>query len=136
MKTISAIITLRGGLAKLQANEGIHVENKPFMPLVIVHVGTGPHRRTLISVAHTCVENGDTVYDPEMEFEIIDDPQRGMQFSPVSWRQRDDAQTAVWTDDHNQLRINARIGRDLQTFARQWDKKLIAQGFLIAARRG
>lgn len=69
MKTVTAIIKARGGLAALR-RAALKIENPGFMDLHIEYVGTGPRNLPMVSVAHYYVQNGDLMRDPDMEFEV------------------------------------------------------------------
>lgn len=129
MPTISAIIANHGGLNAL-SQQIIRVENPPYMPLVIEFAGHGPRGHILVSVAHTFVQNGDVVYDPEMEFEITADGE----WHPISWQQGDSRHEAVWVTC-GQVQVAPRILRELEQFAKMWDKNLRVQGFIKPKER-
>lgn len=136
MNTVAKIIELFGGLAALQRKH-LRVENGGYMPLVIEHIGEGPRGLPLISVAHTYVQNGDVMYDPEMTFEV--NPamlQKPDGWGPITYRQDNLGldQTAVWRNAAGQVMIYPRLVRDLKSFARTWNKNLREQGFILAAR--
>ncbi len=50
-------------------------------------------------------------------------------WQPISWRQGDSIREAVWVTAR-QIQIDPRALRELQQFARLWDRNLRAQGFL------
>jgi len=124
LKTVARIIEKHGGLEALKRRP-IRVENPPYLPLVIEYLGNGPRGYPLVSVAHTYHQNGDTLYDPEMQFEVT-----ASKWLPVSYRQDNLGvrQEAVWVT-HRQVQIVPRLVRDLSRFARTWDRNLRAQGF-------
>lgn len=133
MKTVWEIIQLFGGLDALK-KKYIRIENRGYMPLVIEYVGEGPRGLPLVSVAHTYVQEGDLMYDPEMEFEI--DPQTpNKEWEPITYVQHNLGinQVAVWREDNNVL-FHPKLVRDLKSFARTWNKNLREQGFIDAAR--
>ncbi len=129
MKTVAAIIAARGGLEALK-DRYIKIANPPYMPLVVEFVGHGPRGYALVSVAHTYVQNGDVMYDPEMEFEVSADLSTWL---PVSYRQDylGIRQEAVWVTDRR-IQVVPRLVRDLSQFANGWDRNLRGQGFLTA----
>ena len=50
------------------------ITNGSYMPLVLEAIGTGPHGLPAFSLAHVGTQNGDTMYDPEVCFELsVDD---------------------------------------------------------------
>ncbi len=127
MKTVAAIIAARGGLEALK-DRYIKITNPPYMPLVVEFVGNGPRGHALVSVAHTFVQEGDVVYDPEMEFEVSADLTTWL---PVSYRQDNLGiqQEAVWVTDRR-IQIVPRLVREFNGFANDWDRNLRGQGFL------
>lgn len=134
MKTVWGIIELFGGLEALKRKH-IRIENRAYMPLVIEFIGEGPRGLPLISVAHTYIQEGDVMYDPEMTFEV--DPQNPREWGPITYRQDNLGihQQAVWRTEQGQVMIAPRLARDLKAFARTWNKNLREQGFLEAARK-
>lgn len=130
METIKKIIAGYGGMQALRKKH-IRIENAPFMPLVIEYVGTGPREQPAVSVAHTYIQNGDVMYDPEVVFETGSD----MCWGPISYRQdgfRWPTQVAVWKDVNGTVLLRPRLVASLRTFARQWDRNLLEQGYLQA----
>jgi hypothetical protein len=132
METVRRIIAAHGGLAALH-EQYLKVENPPFMPLVIEHVGTGPRGLPAISVAHTYGQNGDVMYDPEMVFEVSDE----LGWGPISFCNHSLGvyQEAVWRNDLGALVMRPKLVLQLRAFARQWDFNLKAQGYLEAFGR-
>lgn len=131
MNTIAQLIQLHGGLAALDERY-IRIENEPYMRLVIEHIGDGPRGLTLISVAHYGEQNGDAMRDPEMTFEVAE-INGHFDFHPVSF-QNDYVgrwQEAVWREDDQTL-CRPRLVRELNSFARMWDRNLKEQGFVEA----
>ena len=129
MKTIAKIIEARGGMESLKTNGSLRIENGRLLPLVVEYAGQGPRGHDLDSVAHVTTINDDTAYDPEMEFEI--DPTG--KWLPVSIRQDpvDFRRVAVWVTDRR-VQLAPAYVRELERFARMWDRNLRAQGFLEA----
>ena len=137
MKTVAAIIEMFGCLGAL-ARKYIRIENGGYMQLVIERLGEGPSGYPVVSVAHTYIQEGDVMYDPEMTFEVnweYRDESDG--WGPITYRQDNLGmhQTAQWRDANTgQVMIAPRLVRDLKSFARTWNKNLREQGFLTAAR--
>src|SRR5262249_35825285 len=121
-----------------------------YLPLVIEHIGAGPRGLPLVSVAHYGEQHGDAMRDPEMVFEVdvqaVTDAAAteaaGALVAAWGWdpgRYLNDYagvhQEAVWRDDADgdQLHTNLRLVRDLEAFARTWDRNLAAQGFASVA---
>ena len=136
MNTVAKIIEVFGGLDVLKRKH-IRIENRGYMPLVIEFVGEGPRGLPLISVAHTYIQNGDVMYDPEMTFEVnpvmLHKPDGWV---PITYRQDNLGlnQTAVWRNEQGQVMVRPRLVRELRSFARTWNKNLREQGFILAAR--
>jgi hypothetical protein len=151
VKTVAnIIIATRGGLEALK-DRYIKITNPPrwsvhnalpkaarqgrsIVPLVVEFVGNGPRGNALVAVAHTYVQEGDVMYDPEMEFEVSNDLSTWL---PVSYRQDNlgTRQEAVWVTDRR-VQIVPRLVRELSQFANGWDRNLRRQGFLAAAKGG
>ena len=129
MKTIAKIIEARGGMESLKTNGSLRIENGRLLPLVVEYAGQGPRGHDLISVAHTYTQDGDLFYDPELEFEV----DAAGNWLPVSIRQDpvDFRRVAVWVTDRRVQLVPAYV-RELEQFARMWDRNLRAQGFLEA----
>jgi uncharacterized protein DUF6908 len=129
MRNVQRIIDKRGGLEALK-HRPIRLEVPGFMRLVIEYVGTGPRDGSLVSVAHYGEQNGDAMRDPEIVFEV-----GGGAWCPVSIRQDyvGSYREAVYTGDDGKVYIRPREVRDIQSFARIWDRNIMAQGFVNAA---
>lgn len=102
----------------LQQGEEFHlkVENTPYMPLVVEVVYGGR-----VSVLHYYKQMGDTMYDPEVVFEIV-----GRQWRPVEYTQHNLGIYENYEDEASP--------RGLQTMCRQWVRNMQAQGFLDPTR--
>jgi hypothetical protein len=131
MKTVASIINTFGGMEAL-AGSSLRVENGGYMPLVIESVGVGPRGLPLVSVAHYFEQNGDLMSDPEMTFEV---DQAGT-FYPISITQHPLGiyREAVFQDEQGRVLIKLGAKRDLEYFARIWDRNIKDQGFLAAAK--
>src|SRR5260370_8137823 len=94
MKTVFEIIEEEGGLTN---GECISVENEPWMRLVIeVLPERGPDGHIVVSVAHYGEQNGDTMRDPEMLFEVVEEVGREPEFWPFYFR-NDYAAVEPWS---------------------------------------
>jgi hypothetical protein len=127
MKTVERIIeTLHNG-GKWQH---IRIENDPYMPLVIEHVGRSPQGNNMISVAHYFEQNGDLCQDPEMVFEV-----GPAGWLPVFFQQ---AIPPIYREaivfKGGEVLIDRRQMADQKSFARVWDRNLKHQGFLKQAQ--
>jgi len=129
MRNVQKIIDSRGGLEALKQRP-IRLEVPGFMRLVIEHVGTGPRGGELVSVAHYGEQNGDLMRDPEIVFEVA-----AGQWHPVSIQQDyiGSYREAVYVGEDGKVRIRPAEVRDIQAFARMWDRNLKHQGFIDAA---
>ena len=129
MRNVQKIIDLRGGLEALKQRP-IRLEVPGFMRLVIEHVGRGPRGGELVSVAHYGEQNGDLMRDPEIVFEVADG-----QWQPVSIRQDyiGSYREAVSIGEDGKVYVCPAEVRDIQAFARVWDRNIKAQGFVDAA---
>jgi hypothetical protein len=128
METVQAIIDKHGGIEELKANY-IKIKNEPYTPLVIEWVGSGPYSTELVSVAHYYMQNGDAMRDPEIVFSVS---KLGF-WVPMTFQQDNLGlyQEAVTIRD-GAFFVKFALIRDLQEFARMWDRNLKNQGFVEA----
>jgi hypothetical protein len=135
MKTVLQIIEEAGGLTKADC---ISIENEPWMRLVIeVLPERGPDGHIVVCVAHYGEQNSDAMRDPEMLFEVVVREGRQPEFWPFYFR-NDYAAVEQWSrrrDEAGNLHSLPKRTRDLDQFARTWDRNLRDQGFLEAFRR-
>jgi hypothetical protein len=129
MRNVQRIIDRMGGLAELKARP-IRLEVPGFMRLVIEHVGRGPRGGEMVSVAHYGEQSGDAMRDPEIVFELA-----GGGWHPVSIQQDylGSYREAVFIGDDGRTFVRPAEVRDIQAFARVWDRNLKHQGFVDAA---
>lgn len=129
MRNVQKIIDLRGGLEALKQRP-IRLQVPGFMRLVIEHVGTGPRGGDLVSVAHYGEQNGDLMRDSEIVFEVI-----AGQWQPIEIQQDyvGSYRRACWVGEDGKVHVRPAEVRDIQAFARVWDRNLNAQGFVDAA---
>jgi hypothetical protein len=94
------------------------------------HIGTGPRGGELMSVAHYGEQNGDVMRDPEIVFEVA-----AGQWHPVSIQQDyvGSYREAVFIGEDGRVYVRPAEVRDIQAFARIWDRSLKHQGFVDAA---
>jgi hypothetical protein len=134
MKTILQIIEEAGGLPRAKC---ISIENEPWMRLVIeVLPEPGPDGHMVVSVAHYGEQNSDPMRDPEMLFEVIED---GVQpeFWPFYFR-NDYVGVEQWSRyrlEGGEVVCQSKRTRDMEQFAKVWDRNLTDQGFVQAFRR-
>jgi len=134
MRAISTILQEAGLLAP---GFHIYIENPPWMPLHIEETGIpGPHGFRSISVAHYGEQNGDTMRDPEMIFEM---ELRGGVYvlSPYYWCNDyvGIEQYSSYRDDDGNAFVLAGLKRSHEQFAALWDESLRSQRFVEAFRR-
>ncbi len=125
MKNLGKIISILGGVQNLSAS----IENQPYMRLVIEDIGQGPRGHQAISVAHYFEQNGDLCQDPEMAFELVPQGQ-GFTYEPYLFQQ---AIPPIYQEVFKSGTEDARLKRQLISFAQLWDRNLGEQGFVTAA---
>ncbi len=131
MKNVKAIIDTLGGLSFLGGNP-IVLQVPSFMPLSIEVIGRGPRGGILLSVMHWYEQNGDLMRDPDMEIEVMAE---SGEWLPVSFRQDSFGliQEAVAVVD-GEVRVNAKLDHDLREFMELWDRNILEQRFVEAAK--
>ncbi len=134
MNTVFRIIQESGGL---QQGKSISIENEPWMRLAIeVLPELGPDGHVVISVAHYGEQNSDLMRDPEMAFEVVE--KDGVSELWPFYFRNDYMGVEQWSRYRNEsgdLVCCPQHTRDMETFAKMWDRNLSAQGFLDAFRR-
>lgn len=138
MKTVMEIINREGGIEKLKHGcyEGhfyIKIENGGYMPLIIEYVGDGPQGHALISVSHNYIQEGDVMRDPEIVFIVVEDKILKKSVWTPKMFQQDNLgiyQEIIFQDEKGIWKVRNRDLVSCQSFAKQWDKNLKAQGFL------
>ena len=93
-------------------------ENSGYMPLIIQSIGENE-----IAIAHTYIQNGDIMYDPEMTFRI--DPVEGT-LEPLTYQQ--DALGLYQQVYPEPGKWIPRLRNDLSAFTDQWLKNIEVQG--------
>jgi hypothetical protein len=131
MKTILRILERAGGY---RPTLYIKIENPPFMALVIEATPEpGPCGLRAISIAHYGKQNDDPMRDPEMCFELVKSPLGALSLS--SFYFRNDylgiEQYSRYVSEKDCI-VLSDLHREHETFARQWDRNIHAQGFLEA----
>ena len=120
--TIETLVAVHGRGAEfaqaLQQGHEFHlkVENAPYMPLVVEVVYGGR-----VSVLHYYSQMGDTMYDPEVVFEVM----------PAEWRPVEYTQHSLGVYENYEDETSP---PSLQTMCRQWAHNLKEQGFLDPAQ--
>jgi hypothetical protein len=130
MRNVQKIIDKLGGMAAMKSRP-IRLEVPVFMRLVIEHIGDGPRGGEVVSVAHYGEENGDLMRDPEVVFEVA-----AGTWHPVSIQQDyvGSYREAVSVAEDGRVVIRPAEVRDIQAFARIWDRNLKHQGFVDTAK--
>ena len=106
----------------------VRISVEGYMTLVVEEVGPSPDGRRLVAIAHTGVQNGDVMHDPEVVFEI-----HALGAEPISFRNDyAGAYDEVYAYDASGRRTGVYPKRraELVSFARMWFRNLRAQGFL------
>ncbi|HEY7157037.1 MAG TPA: hypothetical protein VH575_23915 [Gemmataceae bacterium] len=129
MRNVQKIIDAKGGLAALKSRP-IRLEVPGFMRLVIEYIGSGTRGGELVSVAHYGEQNGDLMRDPEIVFEVV-----AGAWHPVSIQMdyTGSYREAVFVGEGGKVYVRQAEVRDIQAFARVWDRNLKHQGFVNAA---
>ena len=132
MDTVLRILQAAGGW-----HHGLHlrIENPPYMALVIEATDeSGPCGLPAISVCHYGEQNGDTMRDPEMCFEL--GFAAGPHLNPFYWR-NDYLGVEQWSrfirDAH--YCYHTLLHTEHERFAKLWDRNLQQQGFAEAFER-
>ena len=134
MNTVIKIIREAGGF---QPGKSISIENEPWMRLAIeVLQESGPTGHLVVSVAHYGEQNSDLMRDPEMLFEVAE--KNGVaELRPFHFR-NDYVGVEQWSryrDESGDLVCLPQRTREMEAFAKIWDRNLGLQGFLEAFRR-
>ena len=132
MDTVLRILKAAGGW-----NHGLHlhIENPPYMALVIEATDeSGPCGLPALSVCHYGEQNGDTMRDPEMLFEL--GFVGGAHLNPFYWR-NDYVAIEQWSRfiREGTYCFHTQLHKEHERFAAPWDKNLLDQGFAEAFER-
>ena len=102
-----------------------------YMPLSIERIGTNGEGRSMIALAHTGLQNGDVMFDPEMVFQIhVSGDLKAAE--PISFRNDYMGiyqEVYRYNDDGKATHINTRLKAELKSFSRTWFRNLREQGF-------
>jgi len=115
MDAIKKILAAEGyqTVQEMDIEDSVTIEVPEMMNLVIEKVG-----ENRVSVAHYYTQNGDLMSNPEIVFRIDRD-----RWIPVLYTQH------PFIEQHNE------DGLDLDGFEARWNRNLVAQGFVEAARK-
>lgn len=113
-------------------DQAVKLTVEGYMPLSVERIGTSGEGHALVAIAHTGLQNGDVMFDPEMVFRIIDwDGARLAE--PVSFRNDYvglNQEVYCYDDQGKATHVDARLKAELKSFGRMWFRNLKAQGFL------
>ena len=99
-----------------------------YMPLVAEEIGESAEGRRLVALAHTGLQNGDVMHDPEIVFEF-----HALGAEPISFRNDyvgAHDEVYAYDDAGRRTGVYAKRRAELVSFARIWFRNLRAQGFL------
>ena len=118
----------------LDGHQAVKLTVEGYMPLSVEHIGTSGEGHKLVAIAHTGLQNGDVMFDPEMVFRFID--WEGTQLAePISFRNDYvglHQEVYRYNDEGKATHVDARLKAELKSFARLWFRNLKNQGFLSA----
>lgn len=105
-----------------------------YMPLSVEHIGQSAEGRQFVALAHTGLQKGDVMYDPEIVFQIIDMGESQVA-EPISFRNdymgiRQEVYR--YNDEGKATHVDPRLKAELKSFSRIWFRNLKEQGFLSA----
>lgn len=113
-------------------NQAVKLTVEGFMPLSVERIGTSGEGHALVAIAHTGLQNGDVMFDPEMVFRIIE--WDGAQLAePISFRNDYvgiHQEVYRYDDQGKATHVDARLNAELKSFGRMWFRNLKHQGFL------
>ena len=121
-------------------NRAVKLTVDGYMPLSIEQIGTSGEGHKLVALAHTGLQNGDVMFDPEMVFRLIN--LDGQQLAePISFRNDYMGiyqEVYRYNDEGKATHVNTRLKAELKSFARMWFRYLKHQGFFSsqAVRQG
>ena len=116
----------------LAGDTAIRLTVNGYMPLSVEHIGQSGDGNRLVSICHYGEQNGDLMRDPDMVFELYADP-KPCTAEPLSFR--NDYMGIMqeiyrYDDAGKKTHVDAKLKRDLKSFARTWFQNLKDQGFL------
>lgn len=113
-------------------DQAVKLTVEGFMPLSVERIGTSGEGHALVAIAHTGLQNGDVMFDPEMVFRIIE--LDGTQLAePISFRNDYvgiHQEVYRYDDQGKATHVDARLKAELKSFGRMWFRNLKHQGFL------
>lgn len=130
-------------LAKMNGKQHLKIENEPFMPLTIEHIGDAYNGEAkLYSLCHYYVQLGDLMQDPEVCFIVVDgrgddtETYEKVQITPYSFRQANmgiDDESIIFNENGVVKNSDDDMQHEHAEFAEQWLANIWQQGFLKKA---
>lgn len=115
----------------LGADQAVKLTVHGYMPLSIERIGTSGEGHQLVALAHTGIQNGDVMVDPEMVFRFIDSDDVQMA-EPISFRNDYmgiNQEVYRYNEAGTATHVNTRLKAELKSFAKVWFRNLQDQGF-------
>lgn len=113
-------------------DQAVKLAVEGYMPLSVERIGTSGEGHVLVAIAHTGLQNGDVMFDPEMVFRIIE--WDGAKLAePISFRNDYvgiHQEVYRYDDQGKATHVDARLKAELKSFGRMWFRNLKHQGFL------
>lgn len=100
-----------------------------YMPLVAEEIGASADGRRLVALAHTGLQNGDVMHDPEIVFEF-----HALGAEPISFRNDYVGvhnEVYAYGDSGRRTGVYAKRRAELVSFTRVWLRNIRAQNFLV-----
>ncbi len=130
-------------LAKMNSKQHLKIENEPFMPLTIEHIGDAYNSEAkLYSLCHYYVQLGELMQDPEVCFIVVDgrgdetETYEKVQITPYSFRQANigiDDESIIFNENDGIVKnCDDDMQHEQAEFAEQWLTNIWQQGFLIS----
>lgn len=129
MKTYASFATHLQAL--LGDDQAVKLVVAGYMPLTIERIGTSTEGRSLIALAHTGIQNGDVMFDPEIVFQLhVSGDLKAAE--PLSFRNDYlgmNQEVYRYNDEGQATHVDVRLKAELKSFARMWFRNLKDQGF-------
>jgi len=134
LENLEKIVLAAGGLEALRSGVALKIENKPFLPLSIEHIGLSLLGSDEISVCHYGEQNGDLMRDPDMTFVAIEMADGSIDWLPASYR---NDYLGVFQEclriKNGEAYVDPQAVESLTQMAVLWDSNLGSQGFVKQA---
>ena len=129
-------------LPPLAANFGVQVRNPPCPALTVRGIGLGPRGLPAIAVFQHRARGSRQLRHPEMRFEITFVAREATDLLPFCWRSDYDEleehsviREGLEPNGQPVIRVDLHRLEDQRSVARDWDRLLLAQGFMQAYYR-